>query len=145
MSGTNVSGAVTAASDFAAVSAVLERYFDGLYRSDAVQLRAVFHPRAQYLCASTGELQCLTMDEYLPIVEKRASPASRNEMRTDFIRSIDFAGPTAAVARVRCRIGERHFDDILSLVRLDDRWQIVAKVFDYTTVPVAQERARCPT
>ena len=31
----------------------------------------------------------------------------------------------------RCRIAERHFDDILSLIRLDGRWQIIAKVFDY--------------
>lgn len=138
-------GSVTAASDFAAVTAVLEAYFDGLYHSDVARLRSVFHPRAQYLCATTGELQCLTMDEYLPIVERRASPASRDEPRTDFIRSIDFAGATAAVARVRCRIAERHFDDILSLIRVDGRWQIVAKVFDYTTVAVAQESARCPT
>lgn len=135
---------VTAASDFAAVTQVLGEYFDGLYHSDVSRLRRVFHPRAQYVCATTGALQCLTMDAYLPIVERRPSPASRGETRTDFIRSIDFAGVTAAVARVRCRIGERHFDDILSLILVDGRWQIIAKVFDYVTA-VPPENARCLT
>lgn len=134
-------GGVTAADRFAAVTQVLADYFDGLYHSDVARLRRAFHPRAQYVCATTGALQCLAMDEYLPIVERRPSPASRAEARTDFIRSIDFAGVSAAVARVRCRIGERHFDDILSLVLVDGRWQIIAKVFDYaTTIPAENER-----
>lgn len=141
MSTPNTSRA-TAASDFAAVAAVLADYFDGLYHSDVARLRRVFHPRAQYVCATTGALQCLAMDEYLPIVERRPSPASRGETRTDFIRSIDFAGATAAVARVRCRIAERHFDDILSLVFVDGRWQIIAKVFDYATA-IPPENQRC--
>lgn len=139
---TQAQDGATAASDFAAVAAVLTDYFDGLYHSDVARLRRVFHPRAHYVCATSGALQCLTMEEYLPIVERRPSPASRVEARTDFIRSIDFAGSTAAVARVRCRIAERHFDDILSLVLVDGRWQIIAKVFDYATA-IPPENQRC--
>lgn len=117
---------------YADVVAVLANYFDGLYHGDTGRLRRVFHPRAQYACAVGGVLQCLSMAEYFPIVDARPSPASRDQARADAIRSIAFAGPAAAVARVRCRIGEKHFDDILSLIHVDDRWQIIAKVFDYT-------------
>jgi hypothetical protein len=118
-----------------AIVALLDDYFDGLYHCDTTRLRRCFHPRAQYVCAVGGTLQCLSMEEYLPIVARRVSPASRNDARADVIRSIDFAGPVTALARVQCRLGERHFDDILSLIHLDGRWQIVAKVFDYRIVP----------
>jgi hypothetical protein len=71
------------------------------------------------------------MDEYLPIVAKRPSPASRHETRDDKILSIEFAGPVTALARVQCAIGEKTFTDLLSLIHVDDRWQIISKVFHY--------------
>ena len=71
------------------------------------------------------------MDEYFPVVDKRPSPASRGEARTDRILSIEFAGPVTAIAKVNCSIAPRHFTDLLSLIYLDGRWQIIAKVFHY--------------
>lgn len=114
-----------------AISAVLTRYFDGLYHSDTGRLRSVFHPLAIYACAAEGTLTHLTMDAYFPIVDNRPSPASRNEVRADRIISIEFAGPVTALARVECAIGPKHFTDLLSLVFLEGRWQIIAKVFHY--------------
>lgn len=119
---------------YADIVAVLARYFDGLYHSDAAALAGVFHPQAIYACASEGSLTHLTMDAYLPMVEKRPSPASRGEARRDRILSIEFAGPVTALARVECAIGPKHFTDLLSFVRLDGRWQIIAKVFHFDLV-----------
>lgn len=59
------------------------------------------------------------MDEYVPIVARRPSPASRGEARTDRIVSIDFVGPDTAPAGVECSIRPRHFTDLLSLIRLE--------------------------
>jgi len=114
---------------FQEVVPVLNTYFDGLYFSDTGRLRQVFHPRAQYVCASDGSLLYRTMDEYFPVVDARPSPASRNEPRRDRIVSIAFAGPVTAIATVTCAIGARHFIDLLSLIKLDGRWQIISKVF----------------
>ncbi|MGT2442334.1 nuclear transport factor 2 family protein [Ensifer adhaerens] len=116
---------------FAAIVHVLQRYFDGLYRSDTDILRQVFHPKALYATATDGTLLELDMDRYFPIVEKRPSPKSRDEARIDRILSIEFAGPVTAFAKVQCAIGEKAFTDFLSLVFLDGRWQIIAKVFHY--------------
>ncbi len=113
------------------LTAVLSDYFDGLYHSDTVRLARVFHPDAHYVCATGGTLLHLRMHEYFPIVDKRPSPASRNEPRADQIVSIEFAGPVTAFARVNCAIGERFFTDLLTLVCLDGRWQIISKVFHY--------------
>ena len=71
------------------------------------------------------------MDDYFPIVDQRASPASRGEARTDRILAIEFAGPVTALARVACSIQPKHFIDLLTLVKLDGRWQVIAKVFHY--------------
>lgn len=118
-------------SAFADVTAVLCDYFEGLYRSDTQILRRVFHPAALYACATDGTLLSLTMERYMPMVEQRPSPASRGEARTDRIVSIEFAGPVTALARVECSIRPKYFTDLLTLILLDGRWQIIAKVFHY--------------
>ena len=116
---------------FTAVAAVLGRYFDGLYHSDTALLRSVFHARAHYVSATEGTLVHLGMDEYFPIVDARPSPASRNEGRADRIVAIEFAGPVTAFARVECAIGAKFFTDLLTLVFVEDRWQIISKVFHF--------------
>ncbi len=104
-------------------------YFDGLYESDIDKLERVFHPRAIYATADEPTPLFRNMDEYFPVVAARPSPASRNEVRKDCIDEIQFAGDNTAFARVRCSIGDRDFVDFLSFVREDDRWLIIAKVF----------------
>ena len=116
---------------FAELTAALKDYFDGLYHSDTKILSKVFHPEAHYFCATDGKLLHLDMGEYFPVVDKRPSPASKGETRTDKIISIEFAGPVTALARVECSIPPRFFTDLLTFVKLDGRWQIVAKVFHY--------------
>ncbi|MCM5678923.1 nuclear transport factor 2 family protein [Schlegelella sp. S2-27] len=116
---------------FADVCAVLADYFEGLYRSDTRLLRRAFHPRAIYACATDAALLRLDMDEYFGIVDRRASPASRGDARADRILSIDFIGPVTALARVECEILPKRFSDVLTLIRVDGRWQIIAKVFHY--------------
>lgn len=113
------------------MSAVLQLYFDGLYHSDVERLGRALHPRAIYATVTEGSLIYYTMDEYLPIVEARLSPASRGESRCDEIESIEFAGSAHAFARVRCAIGEKHFTDLLTLVIDEGRWQILSKVFHF--------------
>jgi Putative lumazine-binding len=124
---------------FNAVIDVLQAYFEGLYRSDTQILRRVFHPAAIYACATDGTLLSLRMEEYFSVVDKRPSPASRGEPRSDRILGIEFAGPVTALARVECAIAPKHFTDLLTLVQVDGRWQIISKVFHYE-IAAAQQR-----
>jgi len=128
-----MSEAADHAAAYAEVAEALRDYFDGLYHSDTARLRRIFHPQAIYACATDGKLLHLTMEAYFPIVDKRPSPASRGEPRRDRIVSIAFAGPVTASVRLNCAIGEKYFTDLLTLVRLDGRWQIMAKVFHFDT------------
>lgn len=116
-------------SDFDAVTEVLGTHFDGLYHSDTARLARVFHPQALYASARDGTLLQRTMGKYFPIVDARSSPASRGEIRADRIVQIAFAGPVTATAVVTWAIGATRFTDFLMVVRIDDRWQIIAEVF----------------
>ena len=118
---------------FDAVTAVLRDYFEGLYRSDTAILSRVFHPKALYATATDGDLLVRSMPEYFPVVDARPSPMSRGEGRTDEIISIEFVGEHTALARVKCSIASKHFTDILCLLYVDGRWQIISKVFHFET------------
>ena len=109
----------------------LDLYFDGLYHSDTKRLAQVFHPQAIYACATEGTLTYHTMASYFPIVDARPAPAASQQKRADRIVSIEFAGPVTAVAVVNCAIGPKAFTDLLTFVKLDGRWQIMAKVFHF--------------
>jgi hypothetical protein len=116
-------------SHFADVSDLLEQYFDTLYHCDLEKFDAVFHPQAIYATADETPMLFLGMPAYREVIAQRHSPASRSEQRRDFIDAIEFAGDNTAFARVRCAIGEREFLDLLSLVRTEGHWRIIAKVF----------------
>jgi len=116
--------------DFPNVRAALQTYLDGLYHSDTKRLRQVMHRDAIYASVQDGELVYHTMDSYLPIVDARPSPASRNEDRADRILDIRFAGADTAFASLNCAIADLYFTDFLTLIKHDGRWQIISKVFD---------------
>lgn len=115
-----------------AVVSVVETYFDGLHHSDTTRLRQVFHPLAQYVTVSDGTLLHRDMQTYFEVVDKRPSPASRGEARSDEIVVVEFAGPATARVNLRCSIGSRDFVDFLTLIDIDGRWQIISKVFHFT-------------
>ncbi|MEH6457954.1 MAG: nuclear transport factor 2 family protein [Cocleimonas sp.] len=119
-------------SDFEGVNKVLKAYFDALYYCDEDKLAKVFHPKAIYVTADETPMLYRTMGEYFPIVVARESGASRAETRHDIVDGIEFAGENTAFSRVRCSIGQRHFTDFLTLVRSENRWQIMAKIFQIT-------------
>lgn len=120
--------------DYHDIERRMQVYFDGLYFSDTDRLADVLHPDARYICASEAKLINLSMDEYLPIVAKRPSPASRGEPRRDSIVSIAFAGPKTAVVRAHCAVGERYFTDLLTFILDGNTWRIIAKVFHFDLV-----------
>lgn len=111
------------------ISETLRVYFDALHFCDVEKLESVFHPAAVYATPDETPFLHRTMGEYFPIVAARQSGASRNEVRRDHIDAIDITADNIALARVRCSIGTRNFVDFLTLVRVDNQWRIIAKIF----------------
>lgn len=111
------------------IQEVLQIYFDALYHCDTDKLAQAFHPKAIYSTADETPILHRTMEEYFPVIAARVSPASQGGARKDSIDAIEFAGDNTAFARVRCSIGSRDFVDFLTLVRAEEKWRIMAKVF----------------
>ena len=75
--------------DRSTVEAVVKHYFDGLYEGDADKLGAIFHPTADLRWLEKGELQVLTVPDWLDRVRKRPSAKAEGKPREDFIVTID--------------------------------------------------------
>ncbi len=116
---------------YADVQDVLGRYYDALYRGHSRDLAEVVHPEAHYFTASSGELLHLDMPTYFPVVDARTSPEASGESYGFVIDSIEFAGPLSAFARLRCTLLGKDFIDLLTLLHVNGRWQIVSKVFHF--------------
>lgn len=123
------------AQDAAAISEVIQTYFDGLYEGDADKLGAIFLPTSDLASATDGQVATMTRDEWLAAVRARPSPVSQNLEREDEILSVDQSSPTTAFVKVRCAIPPRFFTDYLSLLKSDGRWIIAQKVFAVVTKP----------
>lgn len=120
--------------DLTEITDVIHTYLDGLYRCDTQLLAKIFHPRAVYATAAGLEPLILSMQEYFPIVDKREPPARTNARRQEEILSIDVVEPATAMVKLTCSFFQKDFVDFLTLIRVEERWQIIAKVFHFEIV-----------
>ena len=117
--------------DRSTVEAVVQHYFDALYEGDADKLTAIFHPSADLRWLEKGELQILTVPDWMERVRKRASARSEGKPRDDFIVTIDRSDDSTAFIKVRCQLPPRYFTDYLVAMKLTGGWQIVSKSYRY--------------
>jgi Putative lumazine-binding len=117
--------------DRSTVEAVVQHYFDALYEGDADKLAAIFHPSADLRWLEKGELQILTVPDWMERVRKRASARSEAKPREDFIVTIDRSDDSTAFIKVRCQLPPRYFTDYLVAMKLKDGWRIVSKSYRY--------------
>ena len=121
-------------SEIAAIERTLQIYFDGLYEGDTRKLGEAFHPLSHlYSVGTDGVAADLPRAEWFRMVESRPSARSKGDERRDRIVSIDFSGPATAFAKVECQLPPRYFTDYLTLLKIDGRWQVIAKAFHAVT------------
>ena len=116
---------------FIEITAILSDYFDGIYEGNTEKLDRVFHPAGQLSCVTDGSLNLTNKTKYREIVANREPPESKGPHRYDKIISIDMAGPETALAKVECAIPPRYFTDLLKFIKLDERWMIINKTYNY--------------
>jgi hypothetical protein len=119
------------ANNRSSIEAVISGYFDGLYEGDADKLGDIFHPTADLRWLEKGELQVLTVPDWLERVRKRPSGKAEGKLREDFIVTIDRSDESTAFIKVRCQLPPRYFTDYLVAMKLADGWRIVSKSYRY--------------
>ncbi len=116
---------------YAEISAAMTKYFDGFYECDTDKLQQIFHPNCHLYYAPDGAFQDDNMETVYERVRQRVPPKSKGQPRMDKILAIDKSGETSALAKVQIAIEDRLFTDYLSLLKIDGRWQIIAKSFGW--------------
>jgi len=113
------------------IKKVIQAYFDTGYAADGEGMAEVFHDVAHlYSCEEDGSL--INWDKDFFVNRVGSSPKGDSEQgypRYEEILSIDFTGENTAVARVKVRVKDTLYTDILSFLRLNGKWGIIAKVF----------------
>ena len=118
--------------DTSGVKEVLQMYFDGCAGGDAEKIAKVFHDGSHvYGLSENGKILDSDKDAFVKIIGS-FKPDGQTP-RQDEILSIDFTGENTAVARVKIRVGNILFTDILSFIQLEGKWGVISKV--YSGVP----------
>jgi hypothetical protein len=120
----------------AELNATLQGYFEGLYTGDVGLLTRVFHPAAVLSgfvadASATkieGKVWVRRLEEYLPVVAKRASPKQLGESFGFAVLSVERDGPIAT-AKVKCPMLGKIYIDHLALVLEEGRWRIMHKMY----------------
>ena len=116
---------------FQEIADALTDYFDGIYEGDVTKLERVFLPEAHRYSATEGEVVDWPLDRYKEVINGREAPAKAGAKRYDRILSIDFSGTVTANVKVELAVPPKYFTDFLTMLKVDGRWRIVSKTFDY--------------
>ena len=117
--------------DRAAIDAVIKDYLDGLYEGDTEKLGRAFHPTCALTHVNEGQLVIVPRDEWFKAVNGRAKPKEAGLLRHDDVLSVDHLDDKTALVKLKCAIPPKYFTDLLSLLKIDGRWQIAQKVFTF--------------
>lgn len=121
--------ASSAAAFPADVVAPVRQYIRANATQDPTQLEQAFHPTAlMYWIGEDGDVQTITMADW----RKRMSARTRKPRFEQSIGAVDRSGD-AAVATVTGSRDGKPLTDYLLLMKLENRWKIVGKV--YASVP----------
>ena len=122
--------------DSAEIKGIIQTYFDASFESSGEKMAQVFHDAAHiYGHGENGALIDMDKEFFVNLVgtPRPDSPESVYP-RQDEILSIDFTGENTAVARVKLRVRNILFTDMLCFMRLNGKWGVISKVF--SGVPV---------
>lgn len=121
---------------YVAVSQALQLYFDGLYDGDVEKLKQIFHPSCTLYSAPEGKFGSIALDHYFESIKNRPSPRSAGQIRMDCILSLTVNNEGAAFALSKTARTPRLYNEFLTLLLVEGRWQIISKVYSWVNVDV---------
>ena len=115
------------------IKKVLQTYFDACNENCGDKMDSILHNAAHvYGHAEGGTLNDMDKEFFVDLI--RSEQPAEDFPRADEILSIDFTGENTAIARVKLRVGNTLYTDILSLIRLEGKWMIISKLYSGQTV-----------
>ena len=108
----------------------IQAYYDSMYFSDGSLVRKIFHQDAKITGYLNNKLLRQSVEDFASFVEhQKPSPKENEDQIILEILSLDI-GKTTAVAKVRDNYIGIIFIDTLSLIKIENNWQIYNKLFE---------------
>ena len=108
----------------------IQTYYDSMYFSDGSLVRKIFHQDAKITGYLNKKLLRQSVEDFASFVEnQKPSPKEKEDKIILEILSLDI-GKTTAVAKVRDNYIGMIFIDTLSLIKVENNWQIYNKLFE---------------
>ena len=102
-------------------------YFKGIYTGDVNLLGTVYYPGTLLFGDAAGKPYFKTLAQYLDGVKNRQSPKDSGKTFKGEIISIEII-QSIAVAKVRVKMYDFNYFELLSFHKLDGKWVIVNKM-----------------
>jgi len=118
-----------AMADLDEIRSTIQSYFDGLYHADIEKMQRAFHPCCHLYSVIEGSIQDESAPDWFQRIQNRPSPATQGARRRDRIVFIAFNGPGCALVKVQVQAPSGRYSDYLSMLKFNEGWRIVAKVF----------------
>ncbi len=110
----------------AEIVGVVKAYVEGMCENDPAKLRHAMHEKLCCIGHFDGGLEWLSRDDFIAAVD--AAVKAPDPAPWYAINAISVAGDVATVQVEDIWLGD-HYDDTLTLLRHENRWVIVSKVF----------------
>lgn len=116
--------------DSEGISNLAEEYFRCLHSGDIKEIRRLFLPECDLCCANEdGTYSHISLEKYVELVKSRPSPKSNEYPIFGRVLMLEQSHENVAVIKVDCAVQPRFFTDFLTLVKVDGKWRIAAKVY----------------
>ena len=112
------------------IEQTIQTYYNSMYFSDGSLVRKIFHQDAKITGYLNKKLLRQSVEDFAYFVEnQKPSPKEKEDKIILEILSLDI-GKTTAVAKVRDNYIGMIFIDTLSLIKIENNWQIYNKLFE---------------
>jgi len=112
----------------AAIEALAQDYFLGMYEGDVERLRRIFHPQCWLFGENRNGSHEFPLSGFLDQIASEPVPKTEGEPFDMCVVSIDRTG-SVAVVKVEVRYQGRRYTDYLTLQKAANCWRIVGKLF----------------
>lgn len=119
----------TRCSELENIRKVIDLYIDGVRNGNVESLRQAFHPQASMFGWKGKDLFITPIQGLYDYVASTPAPAKSGEPTNCIITSIEVAGNAATVGLAMDAYHAHDFKDYFQLLKIEDRWWIVSKLF----------------
>ena len=113
------------------INELMERYYEGLYQSDSIILRSVFHADLTYVNGTADTYENMGLEAYMARIDARTPPASRGDPREEVIEYVALKGDLIGIVEARMTMLGRNYQDLLTVMHTEDGWRVLTKVFSF--------------